>query len=55
MVLIVFVLKSFNLIVEGFGSFENSKKINYQGFSFLRAIFTISACPRGKRPIILLC
>lgn len=54
-VLIVLFLKSFNLIVERFGSFGNSKKINYQGFNFLWAIFTISACPREKRPIILLC
>lgn len=52
MVLIVFILKSFNLIIERFGSFENIKKINYQGFNFLRAIFTTSACPREKRPII---
>lgn len=55
MVLIVFILKSFNLIIERFGSFENSKKINYQGFNFLREIFTTSACPREKWPIILLC
>lgn len=40
--------ESFNLIRERLGPFKNSKKINYQGFNFLKAIFTISAGPREK-------
>lgn len=49
MVLIVFILKSFNLIIERFGSFENIKKKNQlSGFQFSPGNFHHFSMPKRE-------
>lgn len=47
----------FDLFLERFKSFETlrASKINYQGFNFLQAISTVSACSRDRLYINTLC